>query len=132
MNQEQTVQLLASMVDAIVKAVRQELTEDLITKQTAREIIHSSLNNDETYWQRVSDFVNTEVRGFSEDDLKNAVDAALKENIDEKIAEWMDSYLNDRIDTWMTDNFNYDDYGDIDDKICDVIRNEVSFDVTVS
>jgi hypothetical protein len=35
------------------------------------------------------------------------------------------------MDTWMTDNFNLDDYGDISDKVKDVIRDDLTFSVTL-
>ena len=141
MNQEQTTQFLASLVEVMVKAVKSEVLEQLENERFLSNAIHKSVDYDETFWQRITNHVNNQLeqtgadpsgRNEFEKKVDDAVDVWLESRLDDKIGDWMDSNLNDRMDTWMTDNFNYDDYGDINDKICEVIRNEVSFDVSVS
>lgn len=72
----------------------------------------------------------------SSEDFAKRVDACIESwadsYLEDKIGDWCDSYLSDRIDTWMSDNFSYNDYGDIDDKIRECIRNDISFEVSVS
>ena len=64
-------------------------------------------------------------------EIENWMDTYLEDRVGDQMGDWMDSNLNDRMDTWMSDNFNLDDYGDIDDKIRDYLRNEASFTVSV-
>lgn len=140
MNQEQTTQFLASLVDVMVRAVKEELLQSLDKDKLVTQAIQSAVDNDESFWQRITNHVNKQIEGSSGDpsgrnDLERKIDEAIENWVDtyfeDKVGDWMDSNLNDRMDTWMTDNFNYDDYGDIEDKVKDVIRNDLSFSVSV-
>lgn len=141
MNQEQTAGLLASLVDVIATAVRTEVLLSLDKESVITKAIHTHLDYDEGIWNRIATYVDQQkAQGssgepVSSEDFTRKVDAILtnwsEKYFDDKVDEWMESYLNDRLDTWMTHNFSLDDYGDIDSKIKDVIRDEVSFSVTV-
>jgi hypothetical protein len=124
----------------MVKAVKAEVLESLDKDKLVSQAIHSAVDYDETFWQRITNHVNQQIEGSSADpsgrnDMERKIDSAIENwmdtYLDDKVGDWMDSNLNDRMDTWMNDNFNLDDYGDIENKIKDVIRDEVSFTVTV-
>jgi hypothetical protein len=140
MENQQAVSFLASLVEVIVKAVKAEVLESLDKDRLVAQAIHSAVDYDETFWQRITDHVNKQMEGSSNDpsgrnDMERKIDEAIENwsdtYLDEKVGDWMDSNLNDRMDTWMSDNFNLDDYGDIERKVKDVLRDEVSFTVTV-
>jgi hypothetical protein len=140
MENQQAITFLASMIDVIVKAVKTEVLESLDKDALVSKAIHSAVDYDETFWQRITDHVNKQITSSSgepveSDDFVKRVDACIENwsdtYLDDKVGDWMDSYLNDRIDTWMNDNFTLDDYADIDDKVKDIIRNDLSFSVSV-
>jgi len=141
MNQEQTAGLLASLVDVIATAVKAEVLQSLDKDHLITKAIHASLDYDESIWNRIATYVDQQNAQGSSGEPVNSEEFTNKVNkiliewsdgyLDDKIYDWVSSNLNDQIDTWMTDNFNLDDYGDIDSKVKDVIRDEVSFSVTV-
>lgn len=163
MENQQAVSFLASLVDVMVRAVKEEVLQSLDKDALITKAIHSAVDYDETFWQRITnhvdksqekiesnikDWLATELphqiehhsdKGSADPSGRSALERKVDEQIEnwadtyfeDKVGDWMDSYLNDRMDTWMNDNFNLDDYGDIDDKIKDYLRNEASFTVSV-
>lgn len=163
MENQQAVTLLASMIDVIVKSVKAEILESLDKDALVSKAIHSAVDYDETFWQRITnhveksqdkiesnikDWLSTELphqiehfndKGSADPSGRNDFERKVDEQIEnwmdsyleDRVGDWMDSNLNDRMDTWMSDNFNLDDYGDIDDRIKEVVRNEISFTVSV-
>lgn len=141
MENQQAASFLASLVDVIVKAVKAEVLESLDKDALISKAIHSAVDYDETFWQRITNHVDQQINGSSADpsgrnDLERKVDEQIENWSDtyfeDKVGDWMDSYLNDRIDTWMTDNFSLSDYdGDVEEKIRTVIKDEITFSVSV-
>jgi len=140
MENQQAITFLASMIDVIVKAVKTEVLESLDKDALVSKAIHSAVDYDETFWQRITNHVDQQINGSSGDpsgrnDRERKVDEQIENwmetYLEDRVGDWMDSNLNDRMDTWMNDNFNLDDYGDIDDRIKEVLRNEISFTVSV-
>lgn len=127
--------MLKALVDHISEAVVKRLQEGDLTK-----VLQRSLDHDEDFWHRVSNFVNEKLESTAnptgDTEFGQAMDKRIEDWADtyfeDKVGDWADSYLSDRIDTWMTDNFSFSDYGDIEDKIKDVIRDDISFDIRVS
>lgn len=140
MENQQAVSFLASLVDVMVRAVKEEVLQSLDKDALITKAIHSAVDYDETFWQRITNHVNQQINGSSGEpvtkdrlsaEIENWMDTYLEDRVGDQMGDWMDSNLNDRMDTWMSDNFNLDDYGDIDDKIKDYLRNEASFTVSV-
>lgn len=164
MENQQAVSFLASLVDVMVRAVKEEVLQSLDKDALITKAIHSAVDYDETFWQRITnhvdksqekiesnvkDWLATELphqlehfkgSGSSGElvtkdrlsvEIENWMDTYLEDRVGDQMGDWMDSNLNDRMDTWMNDNFNLEDYGDIDDKIRDYLRNEASFTVSV-
>jgi hypothetical protein len=140
MENQQAVSFLASLVEVIVKAVKAEVLESLDKDRLVSQAIHSAVDYDETFWQRITDHVNKQMEGSSADpsgrnNMERKIDETIENWMDtyleDRVGDWMDSNLNDRMDTWMNDNFSIDDYGDIEDKVKEIIRNDISFTVSV-
>ena len=57
---------------------------------------------------------------------------ALIELLDERISDWIDANLDvdDKINEWMSNNFDISDY-DIGDKIREIIKDDLTFTVTL-
>lgn len=141
MENQQAVSFLASLVDVMVRAVKEEVLQSLDKDALITKAIHSAVDYDETFWQRITNHVNKQMEETGADPsgrtgIESLVDKHIEDWVDtyleDRVGDWMDSNLNDRIDTWMTDNFSIDDYGDLEDKIKDCIRNDISFDIRVS
>lgn len=132
-----------SLLDALMKAIVDQISTEVVKRLQEGEltkVLQRSLDHDEDFWVRINNHVEKQVNGSSGDpsgrnDFERKVDEQIQNWMDsyleDKIGDWADSYFSDRIDTWMTDNFDLSDYGDISDKIRDVIRDDLSFDVTV-
>lgn len=164
MENQQAVSFLASLVDVMVRAVKEEVLQSLDKDALITKAIHSAVDYDETFWQRITNHVDKSQERIESNltdwlrkeiphqlehfksssssgelvtkdrlsvEIENWMDTYLEDRVGDQIGDWMDSNLNDRMDTWMSDNFNLDDYGDIDDKIKDYLRNEASFTVSV-
>lgn len=140
MENQQAVSFLASLVDVMVRAVKEEVLQSLDKDALITKAIHSAVDHDETFWQRITNHVNQQISSSSgepdkSEDFAKRVDACIENWADtyfeDKVGDWMDSYLNDRMDTWMGDNFNLDDYGNIDDKIEDYLHNKATFTVSI-
>ena len=164
MENQQAVSFLASLVDVMVRAVKEEVLQSLDKDALITKAIHSAVDYDETFWQRITNHVDKsqekiesnvkdwlakeiphQLEHFNNSsssgelvtkdrlsaEIENWMDTYLEDRVGDQMGDWMDSNLNDRMDTWMNDNFNLEDYGDIDDKIRDYLRNEASFTVSV-
>ena len=58
MENQQAVSFLASLVDVMVRAVKEEVLQSLDKDALITKAIHSAVDYDETFWQRITNHVD--------------------------------------------------------------------------
>jgi hypothetical protein len=119
--------------------------------------VHSALDNDETFWERIKNHVVTCVEHCEEinpSTLNTYIKDWMSNNFKDQADDYMHDNLADKIDTYMGNNFeindffdisNYDDTikeyaeekfndlndGDLGDKVREIV-NDINFEVRVA
>lgn len=116
MDQNQSVQFVATLVDSMVKEVTARVVTNLNEDKQVLRWVHSALDNDETFWERIKNHVVSCVEHCEE---------ISPSTFNAYMTDWMSIHFKDRIDSYMDDhlvkkfdeytntNFNLDDHFEI-------------------
>lgn len=118
MEQNQSVRFIATLVDSMVKEVTERVIANLNEEQRILHWLHDALDNNETFWKRVTDHVVSQMENNSDRNL-----------IKEMIHDWASDNFTSKVDDYMNSHFDISDWFDIsnyEDSIKDYAKEELA------
>jgi hypothetical protein len=116
MDQNQSVQFVATLVDSMVKEVTARVITNLNEDKQVLRWVHSALDNNETFWERIKNHVVSCVEHCEEinpSTLNTYITDWMSNNFKDQVDAYMDDHLVNKFDEYTSNNFDINDFFDI-------------------
>lgn len=138
MEQDQSIRFIATLVDSMVKEVTARVTTSLLEEKKFLQLAHEALDNDETFWHRITKHVVLRMDEQLENEIETWIDSNLEGKIDHymsnsfEIADHFDiSNYEDSIKEYAKEAFHEQDEDSMHDKVREIVS-DMTFEVTVN